>query len=229
MDNKVIESEDIVLVDEASNEEITKDDKVVNEVAEIKIDKSVTKLSNVNEDTTFTKAIDDAKVNVVKSASANDKKFIGEFQDKLKDATLKLAEVEEAKAKLEEQNIDYHAELLKTQQELNEHVQKENKWSNREKRRLYHYNGVKPIMMFVGIHEPMNLFILYFLTIFIMPFFLLHKFMKGTIGALIHGAEDENRPKQVRGFLWTMLATIFVLLISLAVFLVLQWLGIVTI
>lgn len=195
----------------------------------VQVDKSSTAspLSNVTEATAFTKAIDEAKIRVVEEASTNDANFVKDFEKKLKDATLELAAVEEEKARLEKQNIEYHQELLSTQQALNEHTQAENLWENRQKRREYHYNGVKPIMEFVGIKEPMNLPLLYALTFVLLPFFLLAKLFKGTVGALIAGAEDSDRPKAVKGFLWTLIAVIAVGVVGLITVLVLRWLNII--
>lgn len=184
-------------------------------------------LSHVTERTDFTKAIDAAKIRVVEDASVNDEHFVKDFEKKLKDATLKLAEVEEEKARLEEQNIKYHQELLKTEQELNEHTQAENLWENRQKKREYHYSGLKPIMLFVGIKDPMNIPLMYFLGTVLLPFYLIAKLFKGTIGNLIAGAEDSDRPRAVRGFLWTLLGLIAVGAVGLITVLVLRWLNII--
>jgi hypothetical protein len=184
-------------------------------------------ITNVTAKTSFTEAIDIAKIKTVEEASVNDEKFRKEFTEKLKDATIKLAEVEEEKAGLEKQNILYHQELLNTQQELNEQLQAENQWANKEKRREYHYNGVKPILTFVGITEPMNLVVLYFLTAILVPFYLLNKLIAGTIGALISGASDANRPKAVKGFLFTLLAVTCAGLLAVMVYLGLGWLKII--
>jgi hypothetical protein len=184
-------------------------------------------ITNVTAKTSFTEAIDVAKIKTVEEASVNDEKFRKEFTEKLKDATIKLAEVEEEKAGLEKQNILYHQELLNTQQELNEQLQAENQWANKEKRREYHYNGVKPILMFVGIKEPMNIAILYILTSILIPFYLANKLIAGTIGALISGASDDNRPKAVKGFLFTLLAVTCAGLLAVMVYLGLGWLKII--
>lgn len=184
-------------------------------------------LSNVTAANSFTKAVDTAKLNVLQDASANDKKFTDDFKGKLKEATLKLAEVEREKANLEKQNIEYHQEILETQQLLNEQKQAEDKWTNKQKQREFHYAGVRPIMEFVGIKQPMNIVLLYSLTLFLLPFFLFAKFWKGTIGALIVGAEDSDRPKAVRGFLYTLLAIVAVGIIALVTYLALGWLNII--
>ena len=184
-------------------------------------------LSNVTAANSFTKAVDVAKINILQEASANDKKFTDDFRDKLKEATLKLAEVEREKANLEKQNIEYHQELLNSEQLLNEQKQNEDKWTNKQRQREFHYAGVRPIMEFVGIKLPMNIVLLYALTLFLLPFFLFAKLWKGTIGALIIGAEDSDRPKAVRGFLYTLLAIVAVGIIALVTYLALGWLNII--
>ena len=178
---------------------------------------------NVTASSKFSDTVDEAKVNTVKEASVNDTKFVEDFKKELKDATLKLAQVEKQKAELEIQNLKYESELLRTQQELNEQQQTSNSWESKQKKREFHYNGVKPIMEFVGISSPMNLVLLYLLTIFLTPFFLAAKFWVGTIGAAISGASDEDRAKTAKGFLWTLLCFValsavgIVVLISLKV------------
>lgn len=184
-------------------------------------------LSNVTAANSFTKAVDTAKLNVLQEASANDKKFIDDFKGKLKEATLKLAEVEREKANLEKQNVEYHQEILETKQLLNEQKQAEDKWTNKQKQREFHFAGVRPIMEFVGIKQPMNIVLLYCLTLFLLPFFLFAKFWKGTIGALIVGAEDSDRPKAVRGFFYTLLGIVAVGIIAFVTYLALGWLNII--
>ena len=185
------------------------------------------KLGNVTEASAFTDMVDQAKINVVHEASQSDEKFVGDFKGKLKEATLKLAEVEKSKAELEKQNVEYHSELLKTQQLLNEQQQAQDKWENRQKRRQYHYNGVKDIMLSVGVKEPMNLFFLYLLTIIVLPFFLLGKLIRCTFGNLIAGACNEDRPKAVKGALWTILFVSIALVLALLVILALGWFGVI--
>lgn len=180
-------------------------------------------LSNVTEQTKFNEAVDTAKLNILQEASETDEKFVQEVKENVKDATLKLMEVEKEKAELEKQNVLYHQELKDKDRQINEYEQKVNYWENRQKRREYHFNGVKPIMNFVGIKEPMNLFVLYFLTIVLVPFFLLAKLIKGTFGVLIAGASDGDRPKMVRGFLWTLLALVITCMLAGAIYLFLKW------
>lgn len=184
-------------------------------------------VGNVTESTSFTEAVDAAKLNILKEASVNDQKFVQEVKENVKDATVKLAEVEKEKAELEKQNILYHQELKDKERQINEFEKQQNYWENRQKKRQYHYDGVKPIMEFVGIKSPMNLIMLYFLTGVLTPFFLLAKLFKGTIGALIAGAEDSNRPKAMKGFIWTVLGLVVIIAVALCVLIALNWLGII--
>ena len=165
-------------------------------------------VSNITTETEFSQAVEAAKIETIKEASVSNKDFIEKFQDNVIKAAEKLAEVEREKAELEKQNIEYHQELLNSEQLLNEQKQAEDKWNNRQKSREYHYNGVKPIMEFVGIKSAMNVAILYFLTAILIWFFLFAKLWKGTVGALIAGASDSDRPKAVKGFLWTMIGIV---------------------
>lgn len=175
----------------------------------------------------FAKRMDDVKVQVLENASNEDEKFVKTVKENLKDAAVKHTEVEQKKAEFVKQKVQYEQEKLETKQKENVHQQQEDKWANRQKRRQYHYDGVKPIMQFVGIETPMNLLLLYFLTLVLVWFFLISKLLKGTIGALIAGASDADRPKAVKGFLWTLLAFIAVIIIAMVVYLFLRWQGII--
>ncbi|MCK9456900.1 MAG: hypothetical protein M0R31_06365 [Candidatus Riflebacteria bacterium] len=184
-------------------------------------------VSNITTETEFSQAVEAAKIETIKEASVSNKDFIEKFQDNVIKAAEKLAEVEREKAELEKQNIEYHQELLNSEQLLNEQKQAEDKWINKQRQREFHYAGVRPIMEFVGIKTPMNILLLYSLTLFLLPFFLFAKLWKGTIGALIVGAEDSDRPKAVRGFLYTLLGIVSVGIIALVTYLALGWLNII--
>ena len=171
--------------------------------------------------------MEQVKLNVLAEASAEDEQFVDKVKSTLKKAAVKHTEVEEKRADFEKQKVDFASEVLQTEQQKNEHRAIEDKWANRERKRQYHYNGVKPIMRFVGIEEPLNLFLLYLLTLVLSPFFLLSKLLKGTVGALIAGASDGDRPKAVKGFLWTLIAIIAVMAIAAVVYLFLTWQGLI--
>lgn len=185
-----------------------------------------TGIANVTKPTEFSKEVDKAKISVLHEAST-DEQFVGDFKKKLKDATMKLAEVEQEKASLEKQNINYQQELLEKEQELNAQRKAENFWENRKKRREYHFDGVRPLMEFVGIKSAMNLVLLYILTFVLTPFFLLSKLWNATIGAVISGAGDANRPKAMKGFLWTIIAIFTLSAFAAAGYLFLKWQGLI--
>lgn len=175
----------------------------------------------------FTDRMDDVKLKILQDASISDEKFVKTIKDNVKEAAVVNTEVEREREAFAKQSVQYEREKLSTKQQKNTIEATEDKWANREKRREFHYNGVKPIMEFVGITKPMNLLLLYFLTAVLIWFFLLAKLWRGTIGALIAGAEDSNRPKTVKGLLWTLLAVVVIGILAALVYLFLKWQGII--
>ena len=171
----------------------------------------------------FTDKMDDVKLKILQDASASDEKFVKTIKDNVKNAAVANTEVEKEREELARQNVQYEREKLSTKQQKNTIEATEDKRANKEKRREFHYNGVKPIMEFVGIQKPMNLFLLYFLSFVLVWFFLLSKLWRGTIGAIIAGAEDANRPKSVKGFLWTLLGLMALAILAALVYLFLKW------
>lgn len=180
----------------------------------------------VSEQTTFSKKMDDVKQNILAEASMKDDKFVNTVVENVKEAAVKYTQVEQKKARLEQQRVQYESEKLDTQQKANANQQAEDKWINRQKRREYHYNGVKPIMLFVGITEPMNLCFLYFFAIILIVPFFIAKLFRGTIGVLFCGAEDTNRSKAAKGFIWTIIAIVIALSVLCLIYLFLKWQGI---
>lgn len=171
----------------------------------------------------FAEKMEDVKLGILQNASEDDEKFVKTVKDNVKKAAVANTETEKEREEFAKQTVQYEREKLSTKQQRNVHEATEDKWANKEKRREFHYNGVKPIMEFVGISKPMNLFLLYFLSFVLVWFFLLSKLWRGTIGALIAGAEDSDRPRFVKGFLWTLLAVIAVGIVSALVFFFLKW------
>ena len=187
-------------------------------------------LKPVNAPSAFTEVVDQAKIAVVQQAAATDKRFSNQFANQVTDAALVSAQVEQEKQRLEKQAVEYEQELLETRQQLNKLEQQNTKWEKRQKRRQFFYDGVKPIMKFVDINEPMNILLTLLFTVILCPFFLLNKLGKGTIGTLLSGATDDNRPKAVKNFIWTMLGILvaaIIVAIILVVFLVLKHYGII--
>lgn len=134
-------------------------------VAEVSQPRDISTAEMTNDDfspisSEFAKRMDDVKVQVLETASNEDKNFVDTVKANLKDAAVKHTEVEQKKAEYVKQKVQFEQEKLETKQKENVHQQQEDKWSNRQKRRQYHYDGVKPIMQFVGIETPMNLFLL---------------------------------------------------------------------
>lgn len=216
VEEKVETVPDIVVEQQVEQVEQT-----VNEVVENLPDTKPTEMPTPTAQ--FGAAMEQVKLNVLAEASVEDEQFVDKVKGTLKRAAVKHTEVEERRADFEKQKVDFASEVLQTEQQKNEYRAIEDKWANRERKRQYHYNGVKPIMMFVDIKEPLNLFLLYLLTIVLAPFFLLSKLFRGTIGALIAGASDGDRPRAVKGFLWTLIAVIAILAIAVVIYLFLKW------
>lgn len=175
--------------------------------------------------TSFASAVDDAKLKVLEDAQKTDTKFVEDFKSKLKEATLKLAEVEKNKAEvydayvqLKQKNVEYEKELVQTKQKLNEYQQIEDKWNNKQRAREFHYNGVKDVMLCIGIKNPMCIVLLYLLFPIALIFFIIKSVVTATFGNLLCGAIDGNRPKAMQGFFWTILA-----LFTLAVLAFVVW------
>lgn len=210
-----------------SAEEMIKQSKSTELTAQVEAQTSTPTTPTAPTETEFSKRMEVVKQDILAQASVEDTEFVKKVTETVKSAAIKNVEVEENKAELEKQKVEFQSEILETSQAKNKHIAKENKWENKEKRRLYAYNGVKPIMTFVGINEPLNLTLLYFLTTFLLPFFLFAKLWKGTIGALVSGASDQDRPKAVKGFLWTLIGVIAVIAILMVVYLFLKWQGLI--
>ena len=176
--------------------------------------------------TIFSEHVDRAKLDVLDDATRNDEKFKNEFKNELKEATLKLAQVErakadaeKAKAELAEKNVQYEKELVETKQQLNIYQQAADSWDNKQKARQFHYDGVKDVMVCIGVKTPMCIPLLYALFPIALVFFLLKSFFVATFGNLACGAMDSDRPKAMKGFLWTLLVFFVILAIAACVWL----------
>ena len=170
----------------------------------------------------FGEKMDDVKLEIL-NTSSSDETFVSTVQNNIKEAAVKSTQLEVEKVDLEKKTVETASKRLDKVQEKTKQEMSEDAWSNKEKRREFHYNGVKPMMMFVGIQEPMNLFMLYFLTLVLTIPFLISKLFKGTIGVLLCGACDANRPKAMKGFLWTVLAITVVIIIICGIYFFCKW------
>lgn len=173
----------------------------------------------------FSKHVDTAKLEVLKEATSTDNRFVEDFKKELKEATLKLAQVEKSKAEaenaraeLQKKNVDYEKELVQTKQQLNVFQQAADKWQNKEKAREFHYNGVKDVMMCIGIKNPMCIPLLYLMFPIAFCFFIIKVVITATFGNLLCGAIDSDRPKAARGFLWTVLGIFVAALVAAAIY-----------
>lgn len=202
-----------------------KDEELDKMLAERKEKSELTTQNEVKQfaETEFGKRMTEVKVNVLEEAQQNDEQFVETVKSNLKKAAVTATEVEQEKQEYEKQQVQAESEKLSRAQKQNEHKIKEDVWANRQKRRQYHFDGVKPIMSFVEIKEPMNLFVLYFLTVVLIVPFLLAKLWRGTIGALIAGGCDSNRPKFAKGFIWTLLALAAACVLGGLIYLFLKW------
>lgn len=162
------------------------------------------RLHNVTEETEFSKKIQEGMVNIVKEAYVSDEDFKSGIQEKAKTSAQEYANLEKDKAELERQNLQYASELLQTQQELNKFKQDDHRWDNLRSKRQVFYDGVKPILKWIGIEEPMNIGLMIFITVVMIIPFIIGK----PLEALILGANPNDRVKQSKAWLWTLLALV---------------------
>lgn len=174
-------------------------------VPQTEVTSSQSQVANVVAPSEFSKVLDSAKVETLKVASAEDEKFIADFKKELKDASIKSAQLEKEKQELEKKNIELQQAYIKTKNDLEEQLQKANMWDNKQKAREFHYNGLKDIMEFIRIKNPMCIPLMYFLAVIAMPIYLLWTLVLNPIGTLICGKESESRPKVVKGAIYTLL------------------------
>ena len=153
----------------------------------------------------FAKQMDAVKGEVLDDAKKNDEVFQETVGKNLREAAVKHTIVEQKKANLEEEVVEYQRTVVGTAQQQEEHQQESDVWKHKRERRQFVVDGVKPIMNFAGIVEPANIGLMIFLTIFLLPWFLLNKLWKSTVVALFAGAQDENRSKVAKGFIWTVI------------------------
>lgn len=168
-------------------------------------ERALAQVENITKDTDFSRAIDTAKIETIARASAEDKQFNDDFKNELKQAVLKSAQLEKEKQELEKKNIELQQNYIKTKSELETQTQSVNKWENKERARLYHYNGLKDIMLFVHINNPMCIPLMYFFAILVAPIYLAWTLIISPIFTLIAGTKDGERPKLVKGAIYTIL------------------------
>lgn len=176
------------------------------------------KVSNITQATDFTNAIDSAKISTIQKASLEDSKFNEDFKNELKSAVLKSAQLEKEKQELEKKNIELQQNYIKTKNELETQTQNTNKWENKQKAREYHYNGLKDIMQFVHIENPMCIPLMYLFALLVSPIYLVWTLGLSPLKTLICGKKEENRPKYIKNAIYTILCITLVLIIALLVY-----------
>lgn len=176
-------------------------------------------IQNLTKETEFTKAVEDAKISTVARASAEDNKFNEDFKQELKEAVLKSAQLEREKQELEKKNIELQQQYIQTKKEKEEQTQSENKWDNMRARRQYHYDGLKDIMDFLHIDHPMCVWLMYLFAIIASPIYLLKVLILSPLATLIGGTRAGDRPKLVKGAIYTILCVFLVAIIVVVVYL----------
>lgn len=192
-------------------------DEELNKIREKKLSLSNNKseISNITKDTDFSNELNKAKISILAEASTEDNKFIDRLKKELKEASIKSAQLEKDKQELERKNIELQQNFINTQNKLQNQVQQENKWNNKEKSRQYHYNGLKDIMHFIHINNPMCVPLMYLFALLVSPIYIIWTLVLCPIGTLIAGTKDNQRPKFVKSAIATILLITFTILIIL--------------
>lgn len=162
----------------------------------------INKIENVTQDTKFSQTVESGMIDMLQEAHINDNDFKQSMIDKIKESAVKRAELEKNKAELEQQNLQYQSDLLKTQQLLNEYQQEDDGYNAKRAKRQFVYDGIAPIMEWIGIKKPLNIPLMIFLTIILIVPFIIGK----PLEALVVGADAEVRKQQAKAWLWTILA-----------------------
>ena len=174
----------------------------------------------------FAQSMENVKINVLADASVEDKNFVKDVKDNLKKAAIKHTEIEKDKAAYVEQRVKAESEKLSKDQAKNKHEMAEDRWANKQKKRQYVYDGVKPIMKFVGIDEPMSVLLTILFTVVLIGFFLVAKLLNGTVGILIDTVRNDKSDKAMKVIAWTVLIILMLFALFIAIYLFLKSQGI---
>lgn len=171
-------------------------------------------ISNLTLPTEFSNAIDSAKIHTIKKASEEDVNFNKDFTNELKQAVLKSAQLEKEKQELEKKYIELQQNNIKTRNELEAQKQSVNKWENKRKAREYHYDGLKDIMLFMHIHNPMCIPLMYIFAVIVAPIYFVKTVIISPLVTFITGTKDQERPKLVKGAIYTILCITLIIIIA---------------
>lgn len=158
----------------------------------------------------FSDALERAKIEVAKSVTAEGSKTVEKVKGVIADTIVKSTELEQDRVRLEHDKVDLQSDLLTTRKLQEQYIKRQARYEHLCQKRKYHYDGLKAILNRVGINEPTNMLLMYFITLIILPFSLIGMLIKGTIGNALSGLDPVDRAKRVKSFLITFMALIVV-------------------
>lgn len=161
-------------------------------------------------DSDFTNALEQAKVNVAKQVTVEGSDTAEKVKEVIADTVVASTKLEQERVGIESDKIALQKDLLSTRKAKENYAKRQAKYEHLRQKRTYHFEGLKTILNRVGINEPTNIYLMYFIAIVILPFALLGMLFKGTIGNLLSGLNPEERAKRVKAFLITFLAVTIV-------------------
>lgn len=158
----------------------------------------------------FTEALEQAKVNVAKQVTVEGSDTAEKVKDVIADTVVASTKLEQKRVDIESDKIELQKDLLSTRKMQERYAKRQAKYEHLRQKRTYHFEGLKTILTRVGISEPTNIYLMYFIAVVILPFALLGMLFKGTIGNLLSGLNPDERAKRVKAFLITFSALIIV-------------------
>lgn len=160
----------------------------------------------------FTTALENAKIEAAKQVTVDGSDTAKQVKKVIADAVIDSTKLEQERVSVESDKIALQKDLLSTRKIQERYVKRQAKYEHLTQKRNYHYDGLKSILNRVGIIEPTNIYLMYFISIIILPFALLGMLFKGTIGNMLSGLNPEERAKRVKAFLITFLAVLIVVI-----------------
>lgn len=170
----------------------------------------------------FTDAVEKAKVEVAKGVTVEGSKTAKRVEEVIANTIVKSTELDQNRVELEQDKVDLQSDLLTTRKLKEQYTKRQARYEHLCQKRQYHYDGLKTILNRVGINEPTNMILMYFIALTILPFSLLGMLFKGTIGNALSGLNPEERAKRVKSFLITFMALVAVTAITAIILWVLK-------
>ena len=168
-------------------------------------------------DMTFQEVTEMAKKTNLIATSA-DKDFVGELSDKNKDVLKASIDLEREKVEAEKQKILLEQAKIEKEKEENLNERLKGKFGAKLDAQDYHYKSLKPILETVGMKNPMNVYLMWIIAIFvtiIIPIYPIKLLFCATFGNLLAGASSENRKGFAKGCMWTAVAILGISLTAL--------------